>query len=274
MGAAGQPRDAEPPAAEREVLGQARGDHGPLRRHLRRAEERRRGGVRQVAVDLVGDDEQVVSFRDGAQLADAVRARQRPSRVVGQRDDDRADPAPGAAGGGHRAGQQVRVGHAARPVRDRHVHRPDTGQRRLRGVADPARPGDRHVHPVQPQQQPEQQRLAPRPAHHVAWRGRQPAPRPVSGDGRAQVGGARHRPVRVLEAGGGERVPQHGCDRHARLAECQRQHPLTAPPSLRERFVRGEGGGNTNDWVYRWCFLLIYGEDGQWRGDGHEEWHS
>ena len=48
----------QPPSAQ--ALAQRRGDHGPLRGHGRGAEHRGGGVVHQVAVDLVGDDDQVV----------------------------------------------------------------------------------------------------------------------------------------------------------------------------------------------------------------------
>ena len=58
--ALGQPGHADPPAAQGQALAERGGDDGPLRRHRRRAEHRRRGIVHQVAVDLVGDDDQVM----------------------------------------------------------------------------------------------------------------------------------------------------------------------------------------------------------------------
>ena len=253
-----QSRDAEPPPAERQVLGGPGGDDRPVRRYLRRAQEI--AAVRQVPVDLVGDDEQVVALGHSAQRADRVRRGQRPRRVIGQRDDHRADPPPLAPGRRHRGGQQLRVRHAALAGQDRHVDRPDAGQRGLRGVTDPARPGNRHVR-AQVQQQPVQQRLAPRAAHHVSRSGRQAAPRPVPGGCRPQFQRPGDRTVRVDVARTRERVPQHRGDRHSRLAERQRQHPFAAPPSLVERLVRRQCRGEANAFRRRswWFAVALWG---------------
>ena len=86
----GHPGHADPPAAERQVLAQRRGDHGAVRCDRRRAEHRGGGVVDEVAVDLVGDDDQAVLVGDPAQGPDRVRPGQPAGRVVGHPEQQRA----------------------------------------------------------------------------------------------------------------------------------------------------------------------------------------
>src|ERR1035441_3027889 len=64
-----QPCDADPPAAEGQALAERGRDYGPFRRERRWAREGCPGIVDQVAVDLIGDDDQVIGRGDVAEFA-------------------------------------------------------------------------------------------------------------------------------------------------------------------------------------------------------------
>ena len=165
-----------------------------MRRH-------RRGGqdgcfliMDQVAVDLVGDDDQVVLVGYLAQGADRVRPGQPAGRVVGQGDDDRADPASGQPRVPDRRREPARIADPALARRRGHEVAAGADQAGLRSVAHPAGarygdiPADRH-------QQGEDQRLAARAADDRIRLGRQGAPLPVTGCGAAQRRQACYRAV-------------------------------------------------------------------------------
>jgi len=109
------------------------------------AEERPRGVVDKVAVDLVGDDDQVVPRRDLAQGSDGGGLGELAGGVVGQGHDHRADPPSGCPGGGDGPGERGGVADAAFARRDGHEVGAGTGERGLGGVANPARLGHRDV---------------------------------------------------------------------------------------------------------------------------------
>ena len=239
--AVGQPGHADPPAAEGEALAERGRDHRPLRREGGRARERCAGVVHQVAVDLVGDDDQVVGRGDVAEFAHGARAGEPAGRVVRQRDDHRADPPAVLARRLDGPGEPVRVADAALPGRCGHEMRADTDHAGLGGVADPAWPGHGDVR-ADGEQQAEQQRLAAWPADHRVGAGRQAAPGPVARRGLAQGGQPGHGAVGVAVAGRGQCGAQHRMGGQAGLAEGEREHRLAAEPPDGERFVGGQGG--------------------------------
>ena len=73
-GAVGEPREADAPAAEGHALAQPVGHEGALRRQLGRAAERV-GIVGEVAVDLVGNDQEVLLARRSRRPPAPARAR-------------------------------------------------------------------------------------------------------------------------------------------------------------------------------------------------------
>ncbi len=105
-GAVRQPGGVGPPAAEGQALAERGRHHGALGGAFSGAEERRRGVIDQVAVDLVGDDAQVVPGRHLAQGPDGGGPGKPAGGVVGQGHNHRADPPPGRPGGGDRAGER------------------------------------------------------------------------------------------------------------------------------------------------------------------------
>jgi hypothetical protein len=240
--AVGQPGHPQAPATQGEVLAQAGGHHGPFRINRSRTGEVGHVVVDEVPVDLVRDDDQAVPFGDGAQGADGAGRGQRPGRVVGQRDDDRADRAAGRVPHRDGARQLPGVRHAARAG---HEVRGPAGQASLRAVTDPARPGHRDVAPDR-RDQAEQQGLAARAGHYRVGVGGQAAPGPVRGGRRPQRGLAGHGAVGRAARGVGQRRPQHRVGGQPRLAERHRQHGLAAAAALIHGLVGGQGRGDRN----------------------------
>ncbi len=274
--AVGQPGHAEAPAPESEVLAQAGGHHGPFGRNRGRTGDVGHVVMDEVPVDLVRDDDQAVPFGDRAQRADGVGRGLGPGRVVGQRDDDRADRAAGRARHRDGPGQLPGVRYAARAG---HEVRGPAGQAGLRAVADPARPGHRDV-AADRRDQAEQQRLAARAGHHRVGVGGQAAPVPVRGGRLAQRGVAGHRAVGRAARGVGQRLAQHRVGGQPRLAERHRQHGLAAAAAFIQGLVGGQGRGDRNGGVAQLgvsgCGVRGFGESSQrtWHGDSHGSWHS
>ena len=108
---------------------------------------------------------------------------------------------------------------------DRHADHALAGERRVRGVADPAR--DRQ-HDVARQrlQQREQQRLAPGREHDLARIRRQAAALEVAGRRLARGGRAGDRPVAVAARALGQPLGDRGQHRQPGLAEREMEHGL------------------------------------------------
>jgi len=237
----GHPRRADAPPAQRQALGQPGGHHSVLRGHLGGAEDGGGRVVDKVAVDLITDDDQAMRLRHLAQCPDRGRTGQPAGGVVRQGHHDRPDRAARSGRGRSRGVQCGRVGEPALTRRGGHQMRPGTDDRRLGGVADPARRREGDVG-AECQQQPEQQRLAAWAAHHLAWASRQAAPGPVSGHGRPQHLLPGHRAIPVGRGSRGQRALQRRVHRQPRFPEPKRQHRL--PPALprRRRLIRRQGG--------------------------------
>ena len=109
----GQARDADAPAAERQGLAEPGRHHGALRDELGRTEERSLIVVDQVAVDLVGDDQQVVTVGHLAEGPHRLRGREGAGGVVREGDHDRAQWRTGSPGVGRGGRQRRRVWHTA-----------------------------------------------------------------------------------------------------------------------------------------------------------------
>ena len=235
--AVGQPGYAQAPATEGEVLAEAGGHHGPFGRNSGRTGEVGLAVVDEVPVDLVRDDDQAVPFGGRAQGPDGAGRGQGPGRIIGQRDDDRADRAAGRPRRRYGANQLPGVRHAARAG---HEMRDPAGQAGLCAVADPARPGHRDV-AADRRDQAEQQGLAARAGHHRLRVGGQAAAVPVRGGGLPQRGVAGHRAVGRAACGVRQRLAQQRVGGQPRLAERHRQHGLAAAAPGRHGLVGGQG---------------------------------
>ena len=240
----GQPHEPDAPAAERQVLAQAGGDERALREQLRRAHERLVG---EVAVDLVGDDHQARRLGDLAHLAHQRLRGDGAGRVVGQREHEDARPRADALRLGERGAEMGRVGHAARLLADRHADHPLAGDRRVCGVADPARHRQHDVAGQHLQQRVEQ-RLAAGREHDLIGRRLQPPAPEVAGRRLARRRRPGDRPVAVAPRALGQPLRHRGQHRQPRLAERQVQDVLArrelGAHALvgRQRGRRGHGG--------------------------------
>ena len=210
----------QPP--HRQALAQAGRGDGAVREDLGGGEDLP-VVVDQVQVDLVGDDRQVLLLGDPAQLADQRRRGRGAGRVV--RDGHQHRGGGGALGAqpGRGLGQRRRVGHPA--LVTTHRHRPGrlAQDAVLRGIADPAGPGQQH-RPAQRLEDREEQRLGARAGDHLPGLGHHPAPAPVARGGVEQLGHARHRAVAPVGRVPAQPLDQVGVDRDAGLAETEGDH--------------------------------------------------
>ena len=113
--------EADPPAAERHVLAEPGRDIRPLGQELGGAQHLA-GLVREITVDLVGDQGEPVRVGDLDRAADLIRAGDGPGRVVGEREHEHARAGPLLSRVGERLLERGRVGDAAGTVGgDRHA---------------------------------------------------------------------------------------------------------------------------------------------------------
>ena len=120
------------------MLAQAGGDERALGQELGGADEALRL-VGEVAVDLVADDQQARRVGDLADLADELRGGDVPVGLSGSVSTSTPGRAPMPAASRERGAQLRGVGHAAGLRADRHADHPLAGDRRVGGVAHPAR---------------------------------------------------------------------------------------------------------------------------------------
>ncbi len=245
-----QAQDADPPTAQGQVLAQATGDDGALGRVLRGAVHDDAilalgAEVDQVAVDLVGDDDEIEFAGDLGEATDGLGRGDGAGRVVRDGDDDGVDRTPLFTGVGDGGVQEVGLGYAALAGGGRHHDGALSHQAALRGVADPAGRGDGGV-PTDLQQEAVEQGLASGTGDDHAGVGREPAAFPVTGGGLAQGCRSGDGTVGVGPVSGGEAVPHDRVHRQPGLPEAERQntHPLAA--LVVESFVDGEGGGHSD----------------------------
>ena len=246
----GQAQHTDAPAAQGEVLAQPGGDDGALGREVGGAVHPHFVvvGVDQIAVDLVGDDEQVELAGDLGQAAHGLLACDGPGRVVGHGDHDGVDGAALVAGVGDGGVQQVGLGDPALPGGGGNHDGAAADQTALGGVTDPAGGGDRGV-PAQFQEQAVEQRLAAGTGDDHGRVGGQAAAFPVTGGGLAQGRGPGDGAVGVGAVARGELVAHDRVDRESGLTEAERKHAHPLAAFLLKGFVHGEGRGHSDGHV-------------------------
>ncbi|GAB4007699.1 hypothetical protein GCM10029992_62150 [Glycomyces albus] len=195
----------------------------------------------QVAVDLVGQDDQVELAGGLAQVLDGGLGGQASGRVVRQRGDDDPRVESGPAGFGDRPAQPVGLGDAALAGRGAHAQGLASDQFRLGRVGHPGRAGDDRV-PADRAEDREQQRLGAGAEQHLVFGRGQFAAGPVSGDGLAGRADAGHRAVGGLRGGLSQSLREPRVHRDSGLPEGECEHLLPGGAAGGDGLAGGEGG--------------------------------